>query len=91
LGPEAIKQKPSHVTCLDLGPANAVFTRGWDSKVEMSGAKAKAMKREINAQWIYPPRANRTDAFKVSEWAHRVCPGTLLRPEAAATQGFSGL
>jgi NADH dehydrogenase len=35
----------------------------------MSGDKAKAMKREINTQWIYPPPANRADAFKVSEWA----------------------
>ena len=38
----------------------------------MSGDKAKAMKREINTQWIYPPRANRTDAFKAAEWARLV-------------------
>jgi NADH:quinone reductase (non-electrogenic) len=38
----------------------------------MSGEKAKAMKREINTQWIYPPRANRPDAFKASEWARLV-------------------
>ena len=57
-------QQKNYVTCLDLGPSDAVFTRGWDSKVELSGDKAKAMKREINTQWIYPPPANRADAFK---------------------------
>ena len=62
----------NYVTCLDLGPSDAVFTRGWDSKVEMSGDKAKAMKREINTQWIYPPRANRADAYAASEWARLV-------------------
>jgi NADH dehydrogenase len=65
-------QQKNYVTCLDLGPSDAVFTRGWDSKVEMSGDKAKAMKREINTQWIYPPAANRADAFKASEWARLV-------------------
>jgi len=68
---EAYQQK-NYVTCLDLGPSDAVFTRGWDSKVELSGDKAKAMKREINTQWIYPPRANRADAFKAAEWARLV-------------------
>jgi NADH:ubiquinone reductase (H+-translocating) len=68
---EPYRQK-NYVTCLDLGPSDAVFTRGWDSQVEMSGDKAKAMKREINTQWIYPPPANRADAFKVSEWARLV-------------------
>lgn len=65
-------QQKNYVTCLDLGPSDAVFTRGWDAKVELSGDKAKAMKREINTQWIYPPRANRADAFKAAEWARLV-------------------
>ncbi|MPZ44487.1 MAG: NAD(P)/FAD-dependent oxidoreductase [Betaproteobacteria bacterium] len=65
-------QQKNYVTCLDLGPSDAVFTRGWDSKVEMSGDKAKAMKREINTQWIYPPRPNRADAFKAADWARLV-------------------
>jgi NADH dehydrogenase len=68
---EPYRQK-NYVTCLDLGPSDAVFTRGWDSQVEMSGDKAKAMKREINTQWIYPPPANRRDAFKAAEWARLV-------------------
>jgi NADH dehydrogenase len=65
-------QQRNYVTCLDLGPSDAVFTRGWDSKVEMSGDKAKAMKREINTQWIYPPRADRKAAFEAAEWARLV-------------------
>jgi NADH dehydrogenase len=60
---EPYRQK-NYVTCLDLGPSDAVFTRGWDAVVELIADKAKAMKREINTQWIYPPRANRADAFK---------------------------
>jgi NADH dehydrogenase len=52
-----------YVTCLDLGEAGAVFTRGWDRKVEMVGAKAKAYKKEINTVWIYPPRAERVAAL----------------------------
>ncbi|QEX15744.1 pyridine nucleotide-disulfide oxidoreductase [Hypericibacter terrae] len=52
-----------YVTCLDLGEAGAVFTRGWDRKVEMIGAKAKATKKEINTVWIYPPRAERAAAL----------------------------
>ncbi len=59
--------KPYHqeayVTCLDLGAAGAIFTRGWDRKVEMVGAKAKKTKHEINTVWIYPPRAERVAAL----------------------------
>lgn len=68
---EPYRQK-NYVTCLDLGPSGAVFTRGWDSKVEVSGEKAKALKREINTQWIYPPPADREAAFKAAEWARLV-------------------
>lgn len=67
---EPYRQK-NYVTCLDLGPT-AIFTRGWDSQVEITGAEAKAMKSEINTQWIYPPQADRTAAFEASEWARLV-------------------
>lgn len=43
-----------YVTCLDLGPENALLTVGWDRKVQMLGAEAKTLKNEINTQWIYP-------------------------------------
>ncbi|UVF22710.1 NAD(P)/FAD-dependent oxidoreductase (plasmid) [Microvirga terrae] len=62
-----IPTKPYHqkayVTCLDLGEAGAIFTRGWDRKVEMVGAEAKKTKQEINTVWIYPPPADRAAAL----------------------------
>jgi NADH:ubiquinone reductase (H+-translocating) len=65
-------QQKNYVTCLDLGPSDAVFTRGWDAVVEMTGDKAKATKREINTQWIYPPPPNRAAAHKAAQWARLV-------------------
>lgn len=62
----------NYVTCLDLGPSDAVFCRGWDSQVELSGLEAKAVKTEINTKWIYPPEANREAAFKAADWARLV-------------------
>ena len=53
----------AYVTCLDLGEAGALFTRGWERKVEMVGAVAKKTKQEINTVWIYPPRAERAAAL----------------------------
>jgi NADH dehydrogenase len=53
----------AYVTCLDLGAAGALVTRGWDRKVEMVGAKAKKLKQEINTVWIYPPAADRKAAL----------------------------
>ncbi len=62
-----VPTKPYHqkayVTCLDLGEAGALFTRGWERKLEMVGDEAKKTKREINTVWIYPPRAERAAAL----------------------------
>jgi NADH:ubiquinone reductase (H+-translocating) len=53
---------PWYVTVLDLGPAGAVYTEGWDRVVVANGAKAKATKQTINTRRIYPPlTGNRTD------------------------------
>lgn len=46
---------PWYVTVLDLGPAGAVYTEGWDRRVVTTGATAKATKRVINGERIYPP------------------------------------
>jgi NADH:ubiquinone reductase (H+-translocating) len=63
--------KPYHqkayVTCLDLGEAGALFTRGWDRKVEIVGDKAKKTKQEINTVWIYPPLAERAAALATAD------------------------
>ncbi|WP_234681593.1 NAD(P)/FAD-dependent oxidoreductase [Bradyrhizobium monzae] len=53
----------AYVTCLDLGEAGALFTRGWERTVEMVGDVAKKTKRDINTVWIYPPRAERAAAL----------------------------
>jgi NADH dehydrogenase len=53
---------PWYVTVLDLGPAGAVYTEGWDRAVLARGAAAKATKQTINTQRIYPPlTGSRTD------------------------------
>ena len=53
----------TYVTCLDLGEAGALFTRGWGRTVELVGAEAKKLKRQINTVWIYPPPATRAAAL----------------------------
>jgi NADH dehydrogenase len=62
-----VPTKPYHqkayVTCLDLGEAGALFTRGWERAVEMVGEVAKKTKQEINTVWIYPPKAERAAAL----------------------------
>ena len=53
---------PWYVTVLDLGPAGAVYTEGWDRAVVSKGAAAKATKVSINTRRIYPPlTSNRGD------------------------------
>jgi NADH dehydrogenase len=46
---------PWYVTVLDLGPAGAVYTEGWDRVVVSTGVEAKATKQVINCRRIYPP------------------------------------
>src|SRR5258707_15049573 len=47
---------PWYVTVLDLGPAGAVYTEGWDRLVVASGPDAKATNRTINGTRNKPPR-----------------------------------
>jgi NADH dehydrogenase len=60
----------AYVTCLDLGEAGALFTRGWERKVEMVGDVAKKTKKEINTVWIYPPKAERAAALASADPEH---------------------
>ena len=69
---------PWYVTVLDLGPAGAVYTEGWDRLVVASGAEAKATKRTINAQRIYPPLDGDRDAILAA-----AAPTLQSRPSAA--------
>ncbi|KAF0959333.1 NAD(P)/FAD-dependent oxidoreductase [Rhodococcus sp. T7] len=54
---------PWYATILDLGPAGAVYTEGWDRQVVTRGAQAKATKVTINTQRIYPPLNRDRDAL----------------------------
>ncbi len=74
--------QPVCVTCLDLGAAGAIFARGWtaQSELKLSGERAKSLKQEINTVWIYPPRADRAEAFAASE------PALVLDLSAPAPQ-----
>jgi NADH dehydrogenase len=60
----------AYATCLDLGTAGAVFTLGWDRKVDLVGAEAKKMKQDINTVWIYPPKAERAAALASADPEH---------------------
>ena len=52
-------RQPAYVTCLDLGEFGALFTAGWDRRIQKEGEEAKQLKRLINGQRIYPPEGNR--------------------------------
>ncbi|MBN3751819.1 FAD-dependent oxidoreductase [Paraburkholderia sp. Tr-20389] len=53
-----------YTTILDLGPWGAVYTEGWERRLASQGAAAKATKRTINCERIYPPRnGSRADLF----------------------------
>ena len=57
-------RQANYVTCLDLGPTNALFTEGWERLVRHTGAEGKKLKRQINTEWIYPPKGDRTAIFE---------------------------
>jgi len=59
-----------YCTCLDLGAAGAIFTRGWDRKLDLEGTVAKKLKHQINTLWIYPPRADRAAALTSADPEH---------------------
>lgn len=52
-------RQPDYTNTLDLGGFGAVFTRGWDRRVEHFGAEAKKRKMWINSQLIYPVTGDR--------------------------------
>lgn len=79
-----------YVTCLDLGPAGAVVTSGWERTVLMSGPEGKALKRTINADWIYPPLDDADALFSMAgpqpewpEYAPETEPVTFGRAQPA--------
>ncbi|WP_395603244.1 NAD(P)/FAD-dependent oxidoreductase [Pseudomonas sp. B21128] len=59
--------QPKYVTCLDLGAWGAVYTEGWDRQVKLVKQEGKALKTQINTQWIYPPAADRVTALAAAD------------------------
>lgn len=62
----AYSQK-TYSTCLDLGPAAAVVTAGWDRDVVLTGAEAKKVKQWVNGVLIYPPKADAGEALAAAD------------------------
>jgi NADH dehydrogenase len=58
--------QPRYVTCMDLGRSGALFTQGWERRVEKTGSEGKVMKRLINTQIIYPPADSTAEALLAS-------------------------
>lgn len=62
------------MTCLDLGPWGALFTEGWDRQVRLTRKEGKAVKREINTKWIYPPQPDRDAVFAIANPDYVIVP-----------------
>ncbi|ARR53859.1 FAD-dependent oxidoreductase [Rhizorhabdus wittichii DC-6] len=66
--------QPKYVTCLDLGPWGALYTEGWERAVRFVGDEGKAIKREINGVWIYPPAPDRDAVFGIANPDYVIVP-----------------
>lgn len=62
-----------YVTCLDLGGAGGVFTRGWDRRVMATGADGASIKKKIN-QYIHPPVDDATKILAAADRIHTPLP-----------------
>lgn len=72
-----------YLTCLDLGRSGAVVTRGWDRRIERTGAEGKALKRFINTKLIYPPADGGVEALFAGSNAALIESFDLLAMEPA--------
>jgi NADH dehydrogenase len=73
LGLETVAyRQPFYVTCLDLGGWGAVYTEGWERTIKLIGTKAKALKMQINTEWIYPPAPERAALLEAADWRNTV-------------------
>ena len=61
-----------YVTCLDLGSTEAMFSNGWDRRVVATGAVAKARKRRVNEQFIYPPTDDPDELLRQADYRFSV-------------------
>ena len=44
-----------------------MLTDGWERQVKDAGAEVKQLKRFINGELIYPPKADRAEAFAAAD------------------------
>ncbi|QCX74093.1 NADH dehydrogenase-like protein [Streptomyces sp. YIM 121038] len=63
-----------YVTDIDLGGAGAVFTRGWDRRVESTGADGKLVKQWIMEK-IHPPVDDAEEILNAAAYVYVVIPG----------------
>ncbi len=54
------------MTNLDLGPAGAVITSGWNRVVQLTGTRAKTFKRTVGESYIYPPENDAAALYEVA-------------------------
>ncbi|MFJ4345526.1 NAD(P)/FAD-dependent oxidoreductase [Pseudomonas sp. NPDC089401] len=62
-----VYRQPKYVTCLDLGEWGAAYSEGWERELKLHGEEGKALKRQINSVWIYPPAADRALALAAAD------------------------
>jgi hypothetical protein len=70
-----------YVTCVDLGTAGAVYTEGFARVEQARGEAAKAIKRTVNQELIYPPVDSREEILRAADHLSE------SRPPRPATTG----
>jgi len=70
-------QLAPYVTVVDLGPAGAVYTEGWNRSLVASGEAAKKTKQTINRQRIYPPLSGQREEILAAGAIAPVQPPTI--------------
>jgi len=81
LGEEQLALRiPNYSTTVDLGPAGAVQTEGWNRLLFETGAAAKQTKQTVNCVRIYPPRSgDRSEILAAAAPVVQAPPGRIAQ------------